>query len=99
MAIFSGIEMLFFWLGFLLMGAIAGITVLARRYKFNWKAWLLVVTGLFLGFFALAWSISSALEGESHAATIGMVMFGVPGVVLIVLAGRFVEARTPEPQA
>jgi len=36
----------------------------------------------------VAWSVSSMLEGEPRAASMGMVVFGIPSLILIVLGRR-----------
>lgn len=88
--IFSGIEMLFFTLGVISTLSLIAMVKWNKIYKFDWKAWSLLGLGLFLMIFCMAWSVSSVLEGEPRAASMGMVVFGLPSLVLLALARRVV---------
>ncbi|MBI9063761.1 MAG: hypothetical protein JEZ14_17400 [Marinilabiliaceae bacterium] len=86
--IFSGVELLFFFLGFLSCLMIVGLIHLNRRNRLDWKAWLSIGLGAFLFLFCIAWSVSSVLEGEPRAASMGMVVFGLPALILLTLGMR-----------
>jgi len=38
----------------------------------------------------LAWSVSSVLEGVPRAASMGLIFFGIPAVILLLLGRRMV---------
>jgi len=86
--IFSGIELLFFFLGFLTCFMIVGVFYLNKRNQLDWKSWISIGLGAFLLLFCLAWSVSSVLEGEPRAASMGMVVFGIPALILLTLGLR-----------
>lgn len=86
--IFSGNELLFFLLGFLTCLIIIGFIYLKREYRLNWKIGSIVGLGAFLLLFCIAWSTSSMLEGEPRAASMGMVVFGIPALILITFGLR-----------
>ncbi|WP_430812474.1 MULTISPECIES: hypothetical protein [unclassified Carboxylicivirga] len=86
--IFTGIEMLFFSLGMLTATSIMGAYYYNRQYRFKAATWLALALGLFLMLFCIAWSVSSVLEGEPRAASMGMLIFGIPSVLLLILARR-----------
>lgn len=88
--IFSGIEFLFFMLGVFTTLGVMGLIVLQRTYRMDWKSWSSLILGIFLVVFAIAWSVSSVLEGEPRAASMGMVFFGIPGIIILLLGRRFV---------
>ncbi|MFA8434470.1 MAG: hypothetical protein ACEPOZ_08120 [Marinifilaceae bacterium] len=92
--IFSGIEVLFFLLGFLSCLILFGCIHLNRKYQMDWKAWSIAGLGAFLLLFCIAWSVSSVLEGEPRAASMGMVVFGLPALVLLGLTRRLVLRKT-----
>ncbi len=48
--------------------------------------------GIVLILFCIAWGVGSVLEGVPRAASMGVVFFGFPGVILLTLAGRKVMA-------
>lgn len=82
---------LFFILGILATLFVVGIVKLNKKYKITWPAWIVGSFGIFLLLFALAWSISSVLESEPRAASMGMVFFGIPSVIFIALGLRMAK--------
>lgn len=60
-----------------------------RKLKFDWRAWMTIGFGLFLLTFTIAWSCSSVLEGEPRAASMGLIVFGIPSIILLVLGRKF----------
>ncbi|MFA8436914.1 MAG: hypothetical protein ACEPOZ_20595 [Marinifilaceae bacterium] len=86
--IFSGIEILFFTLGILTQSAVVISIYYHRRLKFDWKTWLMLGMGSFLLIFCIAWSCSSVLEGEPRAASMGMIVFGLPALIFLVLGRK-----------
>lgn len=83
MGIFDGIEVLFFSLGVITTLAVVGMVYLSKNYRLNWKMYSVSLMGIFLGIFAIAWSVSSVLEGEPRAASMGMVVFGLPSLACL----------------
>ena len=79
---------LFFILGILATLFVVGIIKLNKTNTITWSAWVIGILGISLLLFAIAWTVSSALEGEPRAASMGMVFFGIPSVILIALALR-----------
>jgi hypothetical protein len=96
LTIFTGIEILFFMLGVATALSIVGLVMLNKTYLLDWKSWVALILGFLFLVFAVAWSMSSVLEGEPRAASMGMVVFGIPGLIILLLSRRFVvkcEAR------
>ena len=75
MGIFTGIEILFFWLGVITTLLVGGLVWLNQKYTFNWYIWTLSISGAILLVFTIAWSVSSVLEGEPQAANMGLLFF------------------------
>lgn len=90
LTIFSGIEFLFFILGVLTTLGVLGLIILQKSYNLDWKSWTSLIMGAFLVVFSIAWSVSSVLEGEPRAASMGIVFFGIPGIIFLLLGRRFV---------
>jgi hypothetical protein len=90
LTIFSGTELLFFMLGVVTTLCIIGIVKLYKMYQLDWKSWITLILGIFLAVFSAAWAISSVLEGEPRAASMGMVFFGIPGIIILLLGRRFI---------
>ena len=93
--IFTGIEILFFMLGVISTLGIYTIIHYNKKINFNAAAWVSICLGFFLLIFAIAWSFSSILEGEPRASSMGMVVFGIPSIILLVL-GRRLALKKPK---
>jgi uncharacterized membrane protein len=69
-------------------GAVWLLSNLARRRQLSWLVLTGLATGIGLVLFCVAWSMGSAMEGVPRAAAMGIVCFGLPGIVLLAMAGR-----------
>jgi hypothetical protein len=81
-----------------LLGAISctivyGLYVLSQKQRLSWLDWTGLVLGAILILFAIAWSVGAVLEGVPRAGSMGMLLFGLPGIVITTLTLRFVSAR------
>ena len=93
MGIFDGTETLFFGLGVLTTLLFGGLALLHRVYAIRWFADVMASTGILLLVFSLAWAVSSVLEGEPQAANMGLLVFGLPALLLMGLSRRFMARR------
>lgn len=87
--IFSGIEILFFTLGVITTLSVGTVIYFHRKYNFKALTWGTVLTSMFLMWFSIAWSWSSVLEGEPRSASMGLVLFGIPSIILLLLGRKF----------
>ena len=94
LSIFSGLEILFFMLGLLTTLSVASLVYYHRQMKFKARTWITLTLGTFLLLFCIAWSCSSVLEGEPRAASMGLVVFGIPALILLLL-GRKLAIKKP----
>jgi hypothetical protein len=44
--------------------------------------------------FCIAWSVAAVAEGEARAASMGLMLFGGPGVAVLALSFRLLVAPT-----
>jgi hypothetical protein len=86
-------DFIWFCLGLLTTGSIFGLWTLSSSYRMNGLGWLGTGTGIFLVLFTIAWSAGSILEGVPRAASMGLVLFGLPGISLLVLSLKFIDTR------
>jgi len=75
------------------VGLITGLSVLAaielhKRFDVDWRGWIGLALGEFLVLFCIAWSTASVFEGVPRAASMGMLMFGGAGLIVLVLTWR-----------
>ena len=91
LGIFTGIEVLFFLLGVISTLSVGLLIWLKKKHSVNGKALTSLFLGLFTMIFAIAWSVSSVLEGEPQAGSMGMIVIFIPGLILASLGGRMAK--------
>jgi Na+-translocating ferredoxin:NAD+ oxidoreductase RnfG subunit len=89
-------ELMWFCVGVLTSLAAISIMILSKQYRFNWIAWGGLGTGAFLMLFTIAWSVGSVLEGVPRAASMGIIFFAMPGIVLVTAIWKYIEAKLPK---
>jgi len=96
-----------------ILGMLSGASAIflwkySRRYELNRLAWSGLIMGFFLILFSMAWAVGSVLEGVPRAASMGLLMFGLSGIVLLTFTFKTIDARlektapdklAPEPKA
>jgi uncharacterized membrane protein len=80
--------LIWYLIGLLAGGAVWLLSHLARERQLSWLVLTGLAAGIGLVLFCIAWSMGSALEGVPRAASMGIVCFGLPGIVLLAVAGR-----------
>ena len=75
------------------VGLIAGLSVLLavelyRRFDIDWRGWTGLALGELLVLFCIAWSTASLAEGEARAASMGLIMFGGAGLMVLAVTWR-----------
>ena len=98
MEVFTGDEILFFCLGVVSILLVYALIRLQRRYTFTWYSWVLSILGAFLLVFTIGWVASSTLEGEPQAASMGLLVFGLPFLIIFGITSRLI-ARSTRQQA
>ena len=74
----------------LILGGLVGALALWMRskdMKMAWYTWLIGIVGLFLLLFTIQNYVGSVNEFEDSAATMFLVIMGIPAVVLLAVAG------------
>ena len=91
MGIFTGTETLFFFAGALTTLLIVGLIYLQKKYTIKWYSNSLAGIGIFLIIFTLLWSVSSIQEGEPQAANMGLLVFGVPALLIFGITRKLIS--------
>ena len=77
-----------------LTGTVAySLYLVSRRNTLNWLSWSGLIAGSALILFSIAWAVGSVLEGVPRAASMGLLLFGLSGVVILTLTGRKIISR------
>ncbi len=74
--------------GMLVVLAGFAMWTLSRHYPIDWKAWVGMIVGSLLVLFALAWTAASFAEGEPQSGAMGILVFGVGGLIVFALTWR-----------
>jgi Na+-translocating ferredoxin:NAD+ oxidoreductase RnfG subunit len=90
--------MSFTWycLGLLTTGSTIFLWSFSKRYQLNWPAWSGLILGIVLIFFSIAWAVGSVLEGVPRAASMGLLLFGLSGIVILTMAFRYTLTKRPK---
>jgi len=59
-----------------------------NQIKLSWLSWFGIIATAIFAFFALAWAISSIIEGENQAAGMGLLIFGGLSLIIFGLTQR-----------
>lgn len=86
--IFTSIEMFFFMMGVIVTLCIGAVVYYNRKFNFKVLTWAAVITGLCFFLFSIAWSWSSVLEGEPRSSSMGLVLFGIPSIIILLLGRK-----------
>ena len=87
--------MSFTWycLGLLTAGAVIFLWKFSKRYHLNLLSWSGLVLGIFLILFSIAWSVGAVLEGVPRAGSMGLLLFGLSGIVILTFTLRYTFAK------
>ena len=65
----------------------------SKKQSLDWLAWAGFLIGIASILFSIAWSVGAVLEGVPRAASMGMLMFGLGGIIILTLTFRFAVRR------
>ena len=91
-----------YFLGLLTTGSAIFLWHFSRRYRLTWLTWFGLIKGIFLILFSIAWAVGSVLEGVPRAASMGLLLFGLSGIVILTFTLRYIVAKgekLPVPEA
>lgn len=90
------------WLITGVLSSCAIITALEvrKQTQLSLLVWFFFILGFALLLFALPWAVGSILEGVPRAASMGILLFGLPGIVLLTISGKKIipQLRSSVPQ-
>jgi len=83
----------------ILTGAVAySLYLISKNATLNRLLWSGLITGSSLILFSIAWAVGSVLEGVPRAASMGILLFGLSGVVILTLTARLISSRKDQGQ-
>jgi len=77
-----------------LTGAVAySLYLVSKKYTLNWLLLSGLIAGSGLILFTIAWAVGSVLEGVPRAASMGMLLFGLSGAIILTVTARLIASR------
>jgi len=81
-----------------ILGVLTGVVayslyLISKNTTLNRLLWSGLITGSSLILFSIAWAVGSVLEGVPRAASMGILLFGLSGVVILTLTARLISSR------
>ena len=80
-------------LGLLTTASVIFILKLSKKYVLNWIAYSGYGMGVFLILFSIAWAVGAVLEGVPRAGSMGMLLFGLPGIIFLTMTLRYITEK------
>ncbi len=80
-------------LGLLTVASGEGLRQVNLRYRLDWIAWGGLFSGIGALLFCIAWAVGAYLEGVPRAAAMGLLMFGLGGIVILAVVSKYINAR------
>jgi hypothetical protein len=82
-----------------LTGAVAYyLYLVSKKTTLNWLLWSGLIVGSALILFCFAWVVGSVLEGVPRAASMGILLFGLSGVIILTLTARLIASQKDKTQ-
>ncbi len=86
-----------------LLGTLTGLSALLLRYlsermQLNWITWGGLLAGIGTLLFCIAWAVGAYLEGVPRAAAMGLLMFGLGGIVILSVTARLISKQNRDQQ-
>ena len=82
-----------YMLGVLTAAAAIFLWKFSKQYRLNQLAWGGLTVGIFLILFSTAWSMGAVLEGVPRAASMGLLLFGLSGIVLLTFTYKYIDTK------
>ena len=82
-----------YMLGLLSVGCGYFLYIYAKRNRLHWLGLAGFGIGTFSILFSIAWAVGALLEGVPRAASMGILLFGLGGIVLLTITIRVVTRQ------
>jgi hypothetical protein len=86
-----------------LLGVLTGLAALLLHYlsgriQLTWITWGGLFAGIGALLFCIAWAVGAYLEGVPRAAAMGLLMFGLSGIVILTVTARLITKQNRKQQ-
>lgn len=80
-------------LGILTVGSGYFLYTYAKINRLRWLPLISLGIGIISILFSIAWAVGSVLEGVPRAASMGLLMFGLGGIVILTVTIRIITGQ------
>jgi hypothetical protein len=87
------IDLTWYFLGALTGVAIYCIYVLSTKFVSKCLNWLGVGIGVAFILFSIAWGVGAVLEGVPRAGSMGLLLFGLPGLIVFTITLKRITSQ------
>jgi hypothetical protein len=88
------IDLTWYILGTLTGVAIYYMYLLSEKLADTWLNWAGLGTGIALILFSIAWGVGAVLEGVPRAGSMGLLLFGFPGLTTLTLTLKRIMSQS-----
>lgn len=81
-------------LGILTIGSGYLLYEYSQKYRIRRVAWVGLIWGVFSMLFSVSWAVGAVLEGVPRAAGMGLVIFGLGGIIPLTVTTRFISKQS-----
>jgi hypothetical protein len=85
-------------LGVLTGAVVYSLYLISKKNTLNWFLCSGLVAGSALILFSIAWAVGSVLEGVPRAASMGILLFGLSGVIILTLTAKMIASQKDKPR-
>jgi hypothetical protein len=85
------IDFTWYLLGLSVFASAVFIWSLSKKHALNWLSWVGLSLGILLVLFSIAWAVASVEEGVPRSAAMGLLLFGLGGVVVLTVTWRYIQ--------
>ena len=86
-------DLIWYILGILTGAVTYSLYLISKKTALNWLLWSGLIAGCTLILFSIAWAVGSVLEGVPRAASMGILLFGLSGVIILTLTVRLIAVQ------
>jgi hypothetical protein len=91
-------DLTWYILGVLTGAVVYSLYLISKKTTLTWLLWSGLIAGSSLILFAIAWAVGSVLEGVPRAASMGILLFGLSGVIILTLTARMLASQKDKAQ-
>jgi hypothetical protein len=91
-------DLTWYILGILTGAVVYSLYLVSKKTTLSWLLWSGLIAGSALILFSIAWAVGSVIEGVPRSASMGILLFGLSGVIILTLTARMITSQKDKTQ-